>query len=90
LVQPGFGGGPFGGTPVPGALLAVDAATLAATAVAALPSQAQSSLTPLPSDALRKAYVTSPTAAFYLFPTDPAGAGMELPLPVSAQRVVTN
>jgi hypothetical protein len=90
LVQPGFGGGPFGGTPVPGALLAVDAATLAATAVAALPSQAQTSLTPLPSDALRKAYVTSPNAAFYLFPTDPAGAGMELPLPVSAQRVVTN
>jgi hypothetical protein len=90
LVQPGFAGGPFGGTPYPGALLAVDASTLAATAVAALPSQKQTSLTALPSDALRKAYVTSPNATFYVFSTDPAAAGLELPLPVSVQRVLTN
>ncbi len=84
-LQTGYPGFPPFLPPSPGRLIALDAGTFAVLQTIPLPMESQTSLTALPSNTLRKAYVTSGSSPdLHVFPTDPtAGPGAVTPIPAT-------
>jgi hypothetical protein len=71
----------------------MNATTLLVTTVAPLPSEPQAAILPLPSDALRKAYIVSNANTLLPIATDPAtppGLPILLPFPVTVPPALGN